>query len=609
MRSIMLIAVALSCVVPTVAADDWSAYQPQVQALLADEATVPIEVGERWRAVEPQQNMPWPDEGVKYLYIGPKADYREGCAVIDEAVQQVVGLVGPEAVGPVPMNVMPREDAIPIAEAYARRHFPELFADGGEVTPTVADEISRLGAWMVTLQRYVTGVEVPAAAIVGVRVYDGKVPYWRRHYVPLDGGLQLPGEVTLEQAHTIADGNRPYAQHAPVFWFDEAHRVIVTEAGQRNVWDLWAEVKQPTTPENRLEFFAHWQIDAAAGEVLLSQGLNPGEEVELRRRYYAAGGTHVNPNYGRPSPEPMVTDSAPQWAGDGVIVFTSDRLRDGYPAWLKGPRGLFSVNADGSGLRCLVPHITALRFAVSPDGQRVAMGAGREGVRIISLAGGGEQVTAPPEKTGYTTVAWAGDGRVVVYMHANEEGRLGLVDLAAPEAEPVVLTPTHSTFGWSIGAIACSTDGSAVYYCMFDGVSWKLLKVATAGGAEPETVVAKLSDGQGMQVLDGGRALMPDSRSGTPGGMLLIDLTSGATEQWKAPRPSLTVPGTEHTNWAQPAYLRFSPDGERLVFASGIRDPSHTMAPATLIYTCSLDGSDIVQVTPWENELVAMVGE
>lgn len=603
MRTLMAFTLVALCL-PGLAADDWSAYQPQIEALLADEATVPIEVGERWRAVEPQKNMPWPDEGAKYLYIGPKADYREGYAVIDEAGQQVVGLVGPAPVGPVPTNAMPPEDAIPIAEGFARRHLPELFADGGDVVTNVEDEITSRGAWLVHLQRVAQGVNLPTLADVGVRVYDGKVVRWRRRHVPLDEGLQLPGEVALEQARTIADGNRPYDKHAPVFWFDEAHRVIVTDDGQRNVWELWAEIKQPTTPENRLEYFAHWQIDAGSGEVLLSKGLNPGKELELRRRYYAAGGEHV-PKNGRPQPEPVVKDSAPQWAGDGAILFLSDRPREGYPAWLDGPRGLFTVNADGSGLRCLVPHMTASQFAISPDGQRVAMGAGSEGVRIIPLAGGEEQVLAPPEDTGYSTVAWAGDERLVVYMHAKEQGRLGLVDLASPEAEPLALTPTHSTFSSSIGAIACSANGSTVYYGKFDGVNWKLLKVPAAGGAEPETVMEKLSEGRGMQILDGSRALMFDTRAGMKGQMWAVDLIGGPEEQWQPPRPLLPDTGGDVS--ADPDDVQFSPDGQRLVFASEVRDLTHAKAPATLIYTCNLDGSDLQQVTPWEADVVPMV--
>ena len=53
MRTAMVVAILLSCVVVVQAADDWAVYRPQVEALLADEAAVPIEIGERWNAWAP----------------------------------------------------------------------------------------------------------------------------------------------------------------------------------------------------------------------------------------------------------------------------------------------------------------------------------------------------------------------------------------------------------------------------------------------------------------------------------------------------------------------------------------------------------------------------
>jgi len=53
MRTALLIGLAMSCCVFAQAADDWAVYRPQVEALLADEAAVPIEIGERWDASAP----------------------------------------------------------------------------------------------------------------------------------------------------------------------------------------------------------------------------------------------------------------------------------------------------------------------------------------------------------------------------------------------------------------------------------------------------------------------------------------------------------------------------------------------------------------------------
>ena len=237
------------------------------------------------------------------------------------------------------------------------------------------------------LQRTVQGVQVPTLADVGVRVYDGKVVHLRRHHVPLAEDLQLPGTVDLDQAKQTAGENVPCGDHAPVLWFDEEQRVLVTADGQRNVWDLFAELKLPTTPENRLEFSGHWQIDANSGEVLLSDGIDPAKDVELRRRCYAAGGEHVSPDYDRPQPDVIVEDRQPVFTPDGGVLFLSDRARPGYPQWLQmAERGLLEVAADGSSLRCVFPEMYRLP-QFSPSGTRMLLRE-QDGLHVVPLDGG-----------------------------------------------------------------------------------------------------------------------------------------------------------------------------------------------------------------------------
>jgi len=143
LRSIVSHTVVLLVVVfSSACAQDLDAYRPQIDALLADGAVAAIELGGRWRSVEPTEQQPWPDDGAMYLLIGARADARNGYAVIDEAAQQVVGLVCPVPVPPVPMDVMPLEQAEQVARQFAERHLPELFADGGEVVVTVAEAIT-----------------------------------------------------------------------------------------------------------------------------------------------------------------------------------------------------------------------------------------------------------------------------------------------------------------------------------------------------------------------------------------------------------------------------------------------------------------------------------
>ncbi|MFO7948590.1 MAG: hypothetical protein R6V19_17445 [Armatimonadota bacterium] len=256
-------------------------FRPQVEAFMADEAVVEVEVGERLRTEDVRE---WPDPGVVRVKLNPMAR-RDGepvhSAILDEQTGAVRGFIAGEPNGPVPMDVMPEDDAVAIAKQFAQRHLPELFADGGEVDVTVGDEISSRGGREVHLQRTVKGVQVPTVGDLEVRVYDGKIVYWRKRHVPFDDGLRLPGEVTLEDAHDIAAENVPHEQFEPVFWFDETHKVVVTEDGQHNVWDLVAEIKRPTTPDDRLGRFGHWQIDANSGDVVLSEALDPNDHRDL----------------------------------------------------------------------------------------------------------------------------------------------------------------------------------------------------------------------------------------------------------------------------------------------------------------------------------------
>ena len=69
------------------------------------------------------------------------------------------------------------------------------------------------------------------------------------------------------------------------------------------------------------------------------------------------------------------------------------------------------------------------------------------------------------------------------------------------------------------------------------------------------------------------------------------------------------MPGTEGTREMTPEQVAFSPDGQRIAFVAKVRDRSYEKPPAELIWASDPDGANLAQVTPWENELVPMVGE
>ncbi len=605
-RMLIVLLVALAGPL-TASAQDFEQYRPQVEQLLADEAVVDIELGQKWRTEEPTEQRPWPDPDVVYLNVGPRADYREGYFVVDETTQQVVGFVGPEPKGPVPMEVMVAEQAIPIAKEFCRRHLAELFAEGGEVAVAADEEVSRYGARMVHLQRVVQGVNMLTLADVGVRVYDGKVVWFRRKHVPLDEGLQLPGEVTLEQARETAAANMPFDNFEPLVWFDEVHEVVSTDEGQHNVWTLWAEIKTRGAKNNRLEYLNRWQIDANTGEVISSEHFKPDRELTLR--YMGAGGTHVPPN-GPPALPQILADSHPTWSADGAkLFFLSDRQRPGYPNWLQAPPGLFMVGAEGSDLRCLVAEV-ARSPKLSPDAERILLRE-RDGLRILSLTGKEELMVPEPQGRGYLYADWLDNETLVADSgSAFGGGELVTIDLTQPKPVPQPSGLTRGT-GENFVAFIPMPDGT-LYYTFYGhggGNEWMLMKVnLSTDEPAPEVICDDLKEGRAAQPVGEAKVLLWDDRpSKREAAMWMVDLMTGEVEQWQAPR--IPMPGTDGKWLLKPDDVSFSPDGERIAFAAEIRDPAREKDSARLVFICNLDGSDLKQVTAWENPVVPLASD
>jgi Tol biopolymer transport system component len=583
-------------------------YRPGVKALADDGATPEMELADEFRTVTLGKAHAWPDEHAVAFGLTKPANVQDGYAVVDTELGQVVGFVAAEPRGPVPMEVMPAEEASPIAEEFCKRHLPELFAEGGEVSIQVEDEITPLGARMVHLRRSVQGVKVPTLADVGVRVYDGKVVYLRRKHVPLSEEIVLPGAVTLDRARKIATGSLP-TKLEPVFWFDAQHEVVVTREGQLNAWSLWAEVKtKDTGDESRLGAFYHWQIDANTEEAARPERFTPSGD--LYRRYAAAGGERA-PFTGIPAPDSMFEDRTPVFSPDGTrVLLTSTRPRDGYPAWVKRPAGLFVVNADGSDLKCLAAE-SVRHPHWSPDGQTIVYIL-RGKLRLVPLAGGEPQELSAPERQQYIDAVWVNDSQLVVYRGMpGEKGELALLDLTQPDAEPKVLTPLHGPYE-SFGSIVVTADGKSVIYTRWKFVTnrdvWDLFRIdLAADGGEPEMICENPMAGQFAQLLGTERLFLWDTQPSAGGAqMWMLDLKSGQAEAWQPPAPP--IPGIELRQSLEPKDVCFSLDGQRIAFAARMWDNDPTHAPATLIWTSDPDGTDLKQVTPWDDAVVPMAG-
>jgi hypothetical protein len=604
----VLICLGLVAVCVHAAADDWSAYRPQVEELLADEAVADIELGDDWRSVEPPPQRPWPDPDVIYLNVAPSRDYWDGYFVINQQAGQVVGFVGPEPKGPVPMEIMPAEQPIPIAREFCQRHLPEAVTEGGEFTAQVEERITTHGAWMVHLQRTVQGVTVPTLADVGVRVYDGKVVWFRRKHQALDEGLQLPGEVTLEQAQQTAAAHMPHEEFEAALWLAPVREMISTEAGQRNVWTLCAEARRPGSQSKQVERFACWHVDANSGEIVDSELVKP--TTPLMMAYKAAGGTRWASGVStEPSLPRMCSDSRPLWSPDGSrLLFFSDRQRPGYPDWLKASPGLFVVNADGTGLRCLLPAGGSGPCWLD-DGQRV--GYRRFGVKAMPVTGGEPELLFDDEELDCTDSVWVSETQLVAYLWVPSiSGRLVLVDLADPEAPRKEITPKHG-WGQYYAALNVSADGKRLLCTHHStGEGWRVLSFdLTAESPEAEVIAERLDTGDVAQLVGADRMLVQrkEREFGQHPNAWMVDLTSGEVEPWWPPQPVWAGEAGEQE--LKPDNVCFSADGQRIAFVAAVSDPARQRPWAHLVFTCKLDGSDLRQVTPWENPIIPLAGE
>jgi len=596
-RSAAVAVAVVVCVGALSAEVDFEPYREAMAALLADEATpeitLPAKLGPQGLPSDPA----WPD--LEGFALSPQNRAIAGWGVVDPKASTLVGFTLTVPDSPIPSDTLSPEDAIPIAEGFCRRHFPELSAEGGEVAVTVEDEISPIGARIVRLQRTVKGVNVPTLAEVGVRVFDGKVVHYRHRHTPLDDALQLPGDVTEERAREIAASNIKGNTQAIAMWLPSTREVILTPSGQRNVWTIWAETKTKNAPDStEIAFFGRWAVDANTEEIVIHDLVDPTREQVWW--YWSHGGKRW-PRRISPWRDPLFKDESAWFSPDCKrLLVCSNRPREGYPAWqLKRPGSLFIVDLETGKAECLGTGPTAYA-AWSPDGAEVSFVAG-PALQIMDLTTGAVTRFEPEKTWGYGEHLWLPDGRIAAMaIRYAQEYRAVLLDPAQPDAPAVIFPKPPAEARW--GNLALAPDGR-----LLAKADWHVMQsppsdpkrrsepicVCALDPAEPQAapvmLVEFLPDIGNWMPAPEGRLLCP--RRG-PGGPFLLNPATGEMTPWELPQISFPM-SRNSPNLHPERNLRFSPDGTAMAFPHAYWPADRDQRPADLIFLCAPDGTNV----------------
>jgi Tol biopolymer transport system component len=229
---------------------------------------------------------------------------------------------------------------------------------------------------------------------------------------------------------------------------------------------------------------------------------------------------------------------------DGRLIYVSD---------LSGKKDLWSINADGSGLRQLTDAShTDISPAVTPDGRYVFFESTRDGAHSIWRADAdGRNLTRMTRGSYDSEPACSPDGKWVIYV--SEEG--GIPKLRKVPIEggvPISLTDEFAQHP------AVSPDGKVIAYYRMDMKQRErreIIFIPAQGGAPLKTLPAPKNFGSVMRWA--------------PAGDLLTYRDNNLTGLWRLPLDG-TPPGLLINLRGERLHsFCYSHDGRRLAYASG----------------------------------------
>jgi TolB protein len=220
--------------------------------------------------------------------------------------------------------------------------------------------------------------------------------------------------------------------------------------------------------------------------------------------------------------------------GSDPIALTPGSAFDYYPTWspdgsevafvraasgLSDSKDIFSINADGSGLRQLTFDGTSDRPAWSPDGSRIAFARGVPGdIDIFTMAANGSDVMRVTHTDNEVEIDpdWSPDGLRIVY--AKSTPSFDDVDIYVINADGT--NPRRLVWEQGVPNLLpkWSPDGTLIMYQAY--------LVGTPGG--PEVMLIN-SDGTGKRFLTTG---LPGDWSPDGQHVLVFDFGVGDAEMW-----------------------------------------------------------------------------